>query len=762
MPPLIETTELSWPPIYELKIDDPVAGGPDGVDNLPHQQLAARTEYLRLGQEALAATVDDHAGRLAAIEGDSSAVAGRAQRLVWGLGDSGYDCELFVADGYSWRDMPVVGDVVTVAGDDSVDCASTARLLVGGSYVVWSGATRATVTVAQIFSTTRLRATAPLAVSLTGGQMGRTDWTVGTGFADAPVGGVLFSRALSAVRYFAEGRVAIRRDVGDALLDVAWRGAGGNVWTAGARVETLETEAGTRDEVWAVGGGPMDIRVTVSAGPSGLGARVHSMVAYTAPKAGVADLVQRPVALAPTDGEENASETPTLTASVYRSLYGLPQAASRWQVSRDQAFGTPLYDHSAGAAVSYQLPAGVLATAGAYFWRCSYADSDGNISPWSEPGAFTTGSTFEYVAKPAAVAPAAGATGVSRTPTLQSSGFAAVGGADTHAASRWRVGTSAAMTTVVHDSGDTDAHLTSYTVPSAAGLALLTSYWWQVRHVGERIGAGEWSNPTAFTVQSRPATPTNLAPAAAAVGVSLTPTLQSSGFAMLAGGADAHQASQWQIATDPAFTVIVHDSLASASLTSYVPPPNALSGLTSYYFRVRHYGAVSGPGDWSAPTTFVTKVGFGSTLLTAGAQTWVRPTGVQRWRVKLVGGGGGGGTDNGTDADGIGGDGGNGGVSTREYTDADGNEFLGVVGAGGTGNGGTSSFGASQYATGGGRGADDTGGGGSGAPGVGFGGVATAGPLVINGSAYGRGGSGQAFHAGTPGNSGCVYIEWGY
>ncbi|WP_199720793.1 hypothetical protein [Azospirillum cavernae] len=613
---LVDPDNPAWTDVYQLEIDDEVAGGPDGVDNRPHKDLAERTAYLRLGHEALAATVDDHARRLTDIEGDSSAVAGRAQRLVWGLGDSGYDCELFVADGYSWRDMPVVGDVVTVAGDDSVDCASTARLLVGGSYVVWAGATRATVTVAQILSATRLRATAPLVVSLTGGQIGRTDWAVGTGFADAPVGGVLFSRALSAVRYYAEGRVVVRRDVGDAVLDVAWRGAGGNLWTAGARVETLEAEAGTRDEVWAVGGGPMDIRVTVSAGPSGLGARVHSMVAYTAPKAGVADFVQRPVALSPVDGAENASETPTLTASPYRSLYGLPQASSRWQVSEDPAFGTVLHDHADGAVANYQLPAGVLVTGRAYFWRVNNTDSDGNVSPWSEPGAFTTGSTFEYVVKPAAVAPAAGATGVSRTPTLQSSGFASVGGADTHAASRWRVGTSAAMTTLVHDSGDDAAHLTSYTVPSAAGLALLTSYWWQARHIGARIGAGEWSTPTAFTVQALPATPTNLAPAAA-VGVSLTPTLQSSGFSMLAGGADAHLASRWQIAADESFAVIVHDSLETASLTNYAVP-SALLALTSYRWRCRHKGAVSGWSDWSVPTAFTTRQ-------PVGEQEWTTP-----------------------------------------------------------------------------------------------------------------------------------------
>lgn len=33
--------------VYELAVTDDVIGGPDGVDNLPHKQLANRTAYLR-------------------------------------------------------------------------------------------------------------------------------------------------------------------------------------------------------------------------------------------------------------------------------------------------------------------------------------------------------------------------------------------------------------------------------------------------------------------------------------------------------------------------------------------------------------------------------------------------------------------------------------------------------------------------------------------------------------------------------------------
>jgi len=33
--------------VYQFELDDAIVGGPDGVDNLPHKQLANRTQYLK-------------------------------------------------------------------------------------------------------------------------------------------------------------------------------------------------------------------------------------------------------------------------------------------------------------------------------------------------------------------------------------------------------------------------------------------------------------------------------------------------------------------------------------------------------------------------------------------------------------------------------------------------------------------------------------------------------------------------------------------
>lgn len=618
--------------ITEFGIGDRIQGGPDGIDNLPHRQLAERTLFLREQLLATAASLSDHNDRITAIEGDSAAVAGRAQRVAWNLGDGGFDFDLF-APGYAWRDLEPIGGVITVQGDDSIDAATTAGLQVGATYVVWKGADRLFVTVAQVLSAHRFRATAPVPVSLTDAQIGRSDWRISDGFADAPVGGALFSRVLTAVRHFTDGRVVVRRDAGDAIIDIAWRPAGSSAWTLAQRVETRQQASGTRDEVWAIGGGPLEVRAIVSAGLSGDGARVHHLVAYTAPRAGVADLVQRPVSLAPVGGEVGASETPTLTASVYRSLYEVPQAAARWQISREAAFGTVLHDQATGAVTSYQVPVGVLQVNTTYFWRVAYIDENGVMSPWAEPGSFATGTVFEYVATPAVVAPAAGATGVSPTPTLQSGAFGVVGGADTHAASQWRIARDAAMTAVVHDSGNVE-QLVAYPVPPGAGLQVLTTYWWQVRHVGARIGPGGWSLPSSFVVQAVPAAPENIAPANGAATTPVAPTLKTTAF-FVPGGQDAHSRTQYQVAVDAAFNQIVYDSGDSSDLTAHTVPAAKLAGATAYHWRARHKGLNTGYGPFSAPTSFTTEAPAGSVMLLA-SQPWPVPAGVTEARVMLV------------------------------------------------------------------------------------------------------------------------------
>lgn len=65
--PLSETTTYS-PDIYQLELTDPLQGGPGGVDNLPHIQLANRTAWLKQQVDALAETIALLSGGTASLD----------------------------------------------------------------------------------------------------------------------------------------------------------------------------------------------------------------------------------------------------------------------------------------------------------------------------------------------------------------------------------------------------------------------------------------------------------------------------------------------------------------------------------------------------------------------------------------------------------------------------------------------------------------------------------------------------------------------
>jgi hypothetical protein len=100
---------------------------------------------------------------------------------------------------------------------------------------------------------------------------------------------------------------------------------------------------------------------------------------------------------------------------------------------------------------------------------------------------------------PTNVSPADGATGISLTPTVQSSAFSDPDVGDTHAASWWQITTvSGDYSSAVFDSGTDTSNLTSVTMPSVT-LNYSTTYYWHVRHRDNHGDWSEWSPETSFT-----------------------------------------------------------------------------------------------------------------------------------------------------------------------------------------------------------------------------------------------------------------------
>ena len=102
--------------------------------------------------------------------------------------------------------------------------------------------------------------------------------------------------------------------------------------------------------------------------------------------------------------------------------------------------------------------------------------------------------------------------------------------------------------------------------------------------------------------------PSITSPTSGATGQGSSMSFTSAAFAV-SGATDTHQSSDWQIATDAAFTNIVASVTASASnLTSWTA--SGLTANTTYYVRCRHKGTTLGYGAWSAVVSFSTKTSF--------------------------------------------------------------------------------------------------------------------------------------------------------
>ncbi|MBI1744448.1 hypothetical protein HYR54_15475 [Candidatus Acetothermia bacterium] len=102
----------------------------------------------------------------------------------------------------------------------------------------------------------------------------------------------------------------------------------------------------------------------------------------------------------------------------------------------------------------------------------------------------------------------------------------------------------------------------------------------------------------------QPAMPVNQSPANGSTGISLTPTLQASGFSDPNG--DPHSLSQWQVCSNSTCSQVVYDSGPVSPGTSHTVSSGSLSNSVTYYWRVRYRDSTGFWSNWSTPTSFTT------------------------------------------------------------------------------------------------------------------------------------------------------------
>ncbi|MEY2875810.1 MAG: hypothetical protein RLZZ373_3181 [Pseudomonadota bacterium] len=205
---------------------------------------------------------------------------------------------------------------------------------------------------------------------------------------------------------------------------------------------------------------------------------------------------------------------------------------------------------------------------------------------------------------PSITSPVNGAAATPLAPSFTTSAYATSGGADTHKATDWEVASDPSFSLLAAASPGDSVNLTSWTAP--ADLAYGTTYYVRARHIGLNSGSGSYSPATSFATHARAVTtkPVITSPADGSAGNLASPAITTSAFGV-STGTDTHEGSTWQIATDAGFASVVATLDSAIALTSWTPS-TPLAYSTTFYARVKHRGAQSGPSVWSDTVAFAT------------------------------------------------------------------------------------------------------------------------------------------------------------
>jgi hypothetical protein len=470
--------------------------------------LESEVQGARAGRESLGEAISDIMTSLGLMGDTLSGLASpasvqQAVSLDWLYRNRKIAFELF-ADGYRLRNIAEVAVISGVMGDDSLDVADTSAFRVGQDYLLVEGSEIAMIRIAAIHSATRLRLTADLTRNWSGNAkiVGQTMAVRTGGGVSAQPGDRWISKPINLGEDNDTRAVVIRRQHNAANVRLYFRDANTTEWTERPwiykRVGAPDTPIpdGFADCEYTV---PMRgagfLRITVEDEPCdilhivGLGT-VTGLQGVLNP--GLAP--DAPTIANPADGATDIGETPTLAIAGFVSPAGNAFAAAEFQVAADSAFASIVHGSDWVSAQSYTLPAGLLTENTAYYVRARVKDSAGLSSEWSAVASFVAKASFAYVNTPTITSPANGQTDIPEQPTLISSGFAATGGSDTHAASQWQIRLATdTWDTPLHDSGETATDLTSYTVPAGVLQPGQAQYALRVRHKGAVLGWSEWS-----------------------------------------------------------------------------------------------------------------------------------------------------------------------------------------------------------------------------------------------------------------------------
>lgn len=249
-----------------------------------------------------------------------------------------------------------------------------------------------------------------------------------------------------------------------------------------------------------------------------------------------------------------------------------------WEVSEQPNFSTTVQSYSDDTSNKLSRLFVSLEYGKTYYFRARYKSAQ-TVGSWSNTISL---STLTYIEKPTIASPMNNAINQDTSFTITANDYVGHPGSLQHVSSDWEVYDDVALTNaVIAVYGDT-VNKTTYL---ASGLEHGKIYYLRVRFHAAGVDS-EWSNTVKITTSNYIAQPTITYPGVGESVYETTVTLQSDAF-MALPATQTHTSSDWQLATDAAFTNIVQSVNAdTANKTSWT-----VSGLTygeSYFARVRY------------------------------------------------------------------------------------------------------------------------------------------------------------------------------
>lgn len=238
-----------------------------------------------------------------------------------------------------------------------------------------------------------------------------------------------------------------------------------------------------------------------------------------------------------------------------------------------------------------------------------------NIITYTAPGAagsggFTlNGKSFPVtiiqtatVQKPTIVTPHNETYTVRGNITITSSAFAIGSGSTTHEGSDWQLATDVNFTNIIDSLTNSSSSKTAWNTTLALDDV---DYYIRVRHKGAgAYGYSAWSDIVHIqtSLNAIVARPTLNTPS---YNQSQTTVSLSSSAFTLSSGSDTHQGTDWQLALDSNFDVVIKQTINS-TFDKTTKVFHGLSPNATYYLRVRYKGTTSGYSEWSDPISFTT------------------------------------------------------------------------------------------------------------------------------------------------------------